>query len=71
MSISELLYTSFPKDVQVADLDNRHKFRLDVDGFGWTTRFREELSKNNVVIKVTLYVSFLKMESEPSPRSIS
>ncbi|KAI9639049.1 uncharacterized protein MKK02DRAFT_31306 [Dioszegia hungarica] len=43
----------------------KHKFRLDIDGFGWTTRWREELSKNNVVIKITLYPEWWTPQAIP------
>lgn len=35
----------------------KYKYHLDVDGFGWTTRFRTELSTGSVIFKATLYVS--------------
>lgn len=36
---------------------HRYKFHLDIDGFGWTTRWRSELASGSVILKATLYVS--------------
>jgi hypothetical protein len=44
-----------------------YKFRLDVDGFGWTTRWRKELSSNSVVLKATLYVSLFSLRTGLNP----
>lgn len=41
----------------VPGTDSRYKFRLDLDGFAWTTRWKRELSTGSVVLKATLYVS--------------
>lgn len=34
-----------------------YKYVIDVDGNGWSSRFRRLLLSNNVVLKTTLYVS--------------
>jgi hypothetical protein len=43
--------------VRRADVADRYKFHIDVDGFGWTARWRKELSTGSVVLKATLFVS--------------
>lgn len=45
------------KPVVPFDDSLKYKYHLDVDGFGWTTRFRTELSTGSVIFKATLYVS--------------
>jgi beta-1,2-xylosyltransferase len=37
--------------------DARYKYRLDIDGYGWSSRFRKLLSSNSLIIKSTVYVS--------------
>ena len=36
----------------------KYKYTLDVDGFGWTARWRRQLSTGSVVLKASIYVSF-------------
>ena len=52
----------------VKELNVRYKFRLDIDGFAWTTRWRAELSANSVVLKATLYVSLHASPLTQHPR---
>lgn len=35
----------------------RYKYRFDIDGYGWSSRFRKLLSSNSLIIKSTVYVS--------------
>lgn len=35
----------------------RYRYRLDVDGYGWSSRWQKLLSTNSVVLKSTIYVS--------------
>jgi hypothetical protein len=50
------------------ETDSRYKFRLDLDGFAWTTRWKRELSTVSVVLKATLYVSGLLYLCALKPR---
>jgi beta-1,2-xylosyltransferase len=34
-----------------------YRYRLDVDGYGWSSRWQKLLSTNSVVLKSTIYVS--------------
>lgn len=36
----------------------KYKYRLDIDGFGWTARWRRQLSTGSVVFKASIYVSY-------------
>lgn len=45
--------------------DFRYKYRLDADGYGWSARWKKELSTNCVVIKINAYVS-----EQPRPGSL-
>lgn len=42
----------------------RYRYRLDVDGYGWSSRWQKLLTTNSVVLKSTIYVS-------PSPFTIT
>lgn len=44
--------------------DDRYRYRLDVDGYGWSSRWQKLLTTNSVVLKSTIYVS-------PSPITIT
>jgi hypothetical protein len=35
----------------------RYRYRLDVDGYGWSSRWQKLLTTNSVVLKSTIYVS--------------
>lgn len=34
----------------------RYKYRMDVDGYGWSSRFRKLLSSKSLIMKPTVYV---------------
>ncbi|WWD18593.1 hypothetical protein CI109_103046 [Kwoniella shandongensis] len=39
---------------------NKHKFLLDIDGNGWSGRFRKLMSTNSVVIKMTMFTEWFQ-----------
>ncbi|KAK8858698.1 hypothetical protein IAR55_002927 [Kwoniella newhampshirensis] len=39
---------------------NRHKFLLDIDGNGWSGRFRKLMSTNSVVVKMTMFTEWFQ-----------
>ncbi|WWC88513.1 uncharacterized protein L201_003424 [Kwoniella dendrophila CBS 6074] len=45
---------------QSADELNRHKFLLDIDGNGWSGRFRRLMSTNSMVIKMTMFTEWFQ-----------
>ncbi|WVQ96630.1 hypothetical protein IAU59_003735 [Kwoniella sp. CBS 9459] len=45
---------------QGAEELNRHKFLLDIDGNGWSGRFRRLMSTNSMVIKMTMFTEWFQ-----------
>nr|XP_018262209.1 uncharacterized protein I303_05225 [Kwoniella dejecticola CBS 10117]OBR84367.1 hypothetical protein I303_05225 [Kwoniella dejecticola CBS 10117] len=45
---------------QSADELNRHKYLLDIDGNGWSGRFRRLMSTNSMVIKMTMFTEWFQ-----------
>ena len=48
-----------PIYIEVTDSgdDCSYRYRLDVDGYGWSSRWQKLLSTDSVVLKSTIYVS--------------
>ncbi|WRT67909.1 uncharacterized protein IL334_004883 [Kwoniella shivajii] len=45
---------------QGAEELNKHKFLLDIDGNGWSGRFRRLMSTNSMVIKMTMFTEWFQ-----------
>ena len=53
-----------PREAQcdMRSLQCSYKYRMDVDGYGWSSRFRKLLSSKSLIIKPTVYVSSIVVQ---------